>query len=1073
MVVAGIATLPDPAAAAGKKTLTPDAFGLWKTIASPALSPNGAWAAYTLSSISGTCELVVRSTRTSTELRIPRIERAAAVAATDADWTSRSCAALRTEFTADSRHVVFAFDSRPEGPESGAGTTGSAAIGIVNLADGAVSRIEHASSFVLPRESGRYLAYRVDGIRAAPNAKSATGAANAGRPAAQNSPQAQDPSPAQNSARPQRSAQARDSARAPSPAQDSRPAGTEGKARSGGRRLVIREIASGAETPIDDVTEFAFDDTATYLAYVVMSAEPASRGVYARRVADGHVSALAAGAVSYRGLVLDQSTRQIAFLADTRAAEESRSRYALWYSRSPQSQAEMVVGSDLLKTGMLLAVDAGVQFSRAGNAIIFSTTPVAIADSAPSETQSATNVAATDENEVAHFELWSWKEPEPMPYGRRTTIPRYTAVYFIRDKRWTQLGGAAIPEVLLSDDAHRAVGIDATPYRKPWDVGDPGRRARRAVDVYGIDPLSGKALLIRRGLLAPLLNGGARVALSPGGRYLMYFENRTWFSYDLGKGTLANLTGTLAPAIRFDIDPATPPGVELQDWLPEGVRVAGWTTGDSRVLLYGRRDLWEFDPSGNAAPRNVTAGIGQRENIVFRRWEHYAESALFRDDRASTTAVAAALAPATTAWTASAPTAPASTAANRKPLPANGLLAAAQPESAVSPDPVVDPGQPLLLVALDLDTMASGLWEAGLGASSKPKRLMMADKRITLLSQARHASQYLLTQQTFSEFPDLWTGPRLDHLTRISNVNPQQAEYRWGAAELIDFQSASGSPLKARLYRPDDFDASRKYPVLVSLDEQQSYLLHLYQPPAPRSSAWSGLEGGAPALVSRGYLQLMPDIRSESPTPVQSAVAAVRGAVQAVVDRGSADRSRICLSGHSFGAYETAALITQTDVFRCAIMSAGVVNIISAYGTMPAGVIYYEEGQGRLGATPWEKLFDYIANSPVFRLDRVVTPVLAMYNDADDVIPFTQGLELFRGLRRNSKRAYMLNYRGEGHELRGYANRLDWDARSNEFLDYYLRGDPAHEPEWMRGPESDQATRDQLTQAAEMSPQSE
>ncbi|MBM3794860.1 MAG: hypothetical protein FJW31_12490 [Acidobacteria bacterium] len=79
--------------------------------------------------------------------------------------------------------------------------------------------------------------------------------------------------------------------------------------------------------------------------------------------------------------------------------------------------------------------------------------------------------------------------------------------------------------------------------------------------------------------------------------------------------------------------------------------------------------------------------------------------------------------------------------------------------------------------------------------------------------------------------------------------------------------------------------------------------------------------------------------------------------------------------------------------------------------------------------------------------DRVETPVLMMHNDADDAVPWQQGIELFLSLRRNGKEAYLFNYNGEKHGLRKRVNQMDWARRMQEFFDHYLKG--AARPAWM------------------------
>jgi dipeptidyl aminopeptidase/acylaminoacyl peptidase len=71
-----------------------------------------------------------------------------------------------------------------------------------------------------------------------------------------------------------------------------------------------------------------------------------------------------------------------------------------------------------------------------------------------------------------------------------------------------------------------------------------------------------------------------------------------------------------------------------------------------------------------------------------------------------------------------------------------------------------------------------------------------------------------------------------------------------------------------------------------------------------------------------------------------------------------------------------------------------------------------------------------------------------MHGTADPTVSFTEGMNFYNALRFHEKNAVMLAYPGEGHGLRGLANRKDLTVRFFEFFDHYLKGAPA--PEWVK-----------------------
>jgi dipeptidyl aminopeptidase/acylaminoacyl peptidase len=234
--------------------------------------------------------------------------------------------------------------------------------------------------------------------------------------------------------------------------------------------------------------------------------------------------------------------------------------------------------------------------------------------------------------------------------------------------------------------------------------------------------------------------------------------------------------------------------------------------------------------------------------------------------------------------------------------------------------------------------------------------------------------------------------------------------------------------------------------MIVYIYEKLSQNLHQFVNPAPGTSI-------NPAYyASNGYVVLMPDIVYTVGQPGQSALKCVLPAIQAVVDQGFVDDKAIGIQGHSWGGYQIAYMITQTQRFKAAAAGAPVANMTSAYdgirwGTGLPRQFQYERTQSRIGGSLWEFPSRFIENSPVFQADRVKTPLLMLHNDQDDAVPWYQGIEYYLALRRLGKEVYLFNYVGEPHGLRKRANQRDYTVRMQQFFDHYLRGAPR--PAWM------------------------
>jgi dipeptidyl aminopeptidase/acylaminoacyl peptidase len=415
----------------------------------------------------------------------------------------------------------------------------------------------------------------------------------------------------------------------------------------------------------------------------------------------------------------------------------------------------------------------------------------------------------------------------------------------------------------------------------------------------------------------------------------------------------------------------------------------GWTQDGKYVLLYDQFDIWQVAPDGSSA-ECLTRGAGRRSRTQFRVVR------LERDPRQRH----------------------------------------------------IDPSKPLLLRAENIDTRDTGFWRTRIGAQSEPQRLLMGPKNYSAPAAAQKAEVYLLSASTFNEFPDLLvSGPDFKNLRKVSAANPQKEQLLWGTGELIRYKNLDGVPLSAALYKPENMEPGKKYPLLVYIYERLSQNVHNFVDPRP------GTNINAAYYVSNGYLVLMPDIAYNIGYPGQSALKCVLPAIQAVVDRGIVDENAIGIQGHSWGGYQISYMVTQTNRFRAAAAGAPVANMTSAYSGIRWGPglprqWQYERAQSRIGGTLWQYPTRFLENSPVFMADRVKTPLLILHNDNDDAVPWYQGIEYFLALRRLGKEVYMFNYNGEPHGLRKRANQKDYTVRMQEFFDHHLKGAPA--PAWMK-----------------------
>ena len=416
--------------------------------------------------------------------------------------------------------------------------------------------------------------------------------------------------------------------------------------------------------------------------------------------------------------------------------------------------------------------------------------------------------------------------------------------------------------------------------------------------------------------------------------------------------------------------------------------VEAWYSADKYVVIRDRFDLWKIDPSMKQAPVNITKAYGRQHDIRFNSIKLNPNFWYFDDEN------------------------------------------------------------PRLLSAFNEKTKQGGFYQLDLNEDAEPSELIMSDHKYYRPIKAKHADRIIWRRCSFIDFYNLYTSTTyFQNIEQLTDANPQQKEYNWGKVELVKWKAFDGEELEGLLYKPENFDSTKKYPVIVYFYERYSDDIHNHYIPKPSHSIINFTE-----YVSNGYIVFVPDITYKIGHPAQSAYNAVVSGTEFIKKYNFVDGDHIGIQGQSWGGYQVAMLVTMTDIYACAESGAPVSNMFSAYGGIRWGsgmsrAFQYEKGQSRIGASPWEHPELYIENSPVFHADKVNTPLLIMHNDKDGAVPWWQGIEYFTNLRRLGKKVWMLSYNNDDHNLMKWPNRVDLSIRMMQFFDHYLKNKPM--PLWM------------------------
>lgn len=473
-------------------------------------------------------------------------------------------------------------------------------------------------------------------------------------------------------------------------------------------------------------------------------------------------------------------------------------------------------------------------------------------------------------------------------------------------------------------------------------------------------------------------NFNGQVYPSSTGNHILLFDRKNKHYWIWSGNKLQNISASIKfPLYDEDHDVPSDPG-------PYGLM--GWHQSDSAVYVYDKYDVWKIDLSGIAKPKPVT--LGRPVKKVHRY--------IKLDDE----------------------------------------------------EQFITANQWLYFNTMHSENKKSSVVRLQPGSVASESVTMEGDFTYRTFLKAKDAEKFVFSRESFTKSPNLYMAPvntasvagRFASLP-ITALNPQQEQYVWGTSELFHWKTFDGKPAAGVLYKPENFDPSKKYPVLLYFYERVSDNRNVYYAPSPTPSRLN-----IPFFVSRGYIVFTPDIHYTKGQPGKDAYNYVVSGVRSLIKNKWVDQKNIGIQGQSWGGYQVAHLVTATNMFKAAWAGAPVVNMFSAYGGIrwESGFnrqFQYEAGQSRIGATPWQKPELYIENSPFFQLPKIKTPLVIMANDADGAVPWYQGIEMFTAMRRLGKPVWMLNYNGEAHNLVERKNRKDIQIRQQQFFDWLLKGE--------------------------------
>ncbi|WP_166437133.1 S9 family peptidase [Niastella caeni] len=491
--------------------------------------------------------------------------------------------------------------------------------------------------------------------------------------------------------------------------------------------------------------------------------------------------------------------------------------------------------------------------------------------------------------------------------------------------------------------------------------------------------------------------GVPSVRFSPDGNYFIFFNGDkigNYFSYNLRNGKLVNISARV-PSGQFGIRSEDPSLTYITV-----DQMIGWL-GEKGLLVADNYDIWQLDLDGKKPPVNFTKGYGRQHKTIFRISGEAGMGVYSNKDT-------------------------------------------------------------LLLKAFNQRTKFNGYYRMVLGVPGNPEKLYMGPCFMENLNgisgsgsgmfpmKAADASIWIVQRQTATEAPNYFVTRDFKDYKPLTHLQPQK-NYNWLTTELHSYRHLDGTLGKGVLYRPENFDPTKKYPVVISFYAALSDQLYQFLPPNYISSpvifarpAW---------MVSHGYLVFVPDIRFIPGNWGLSTMNSIEGAARYLKTLSYVDGERMGAAGHSnsgrFGYY----LFTHSKSFAAMSMGGGAPNLLSSAlllqsrGKEESNLEWHEcsaYGSGGLGNL-WQNKDLWMDHTAVLHIDKAISPLLIFQNKKDNAL--LSSVQMYIALRRLAKPAWWLQYDDEGHTISKVKDLRDFTIRYTQFFDHFLKSAPA--PRWM------------------------